>query len=374
MTDEPLTEDALLEQGLAKLREVLGEKWTVTQETDPYVDEPVALAKPDTLLQISTPDNNNGRVLVEVELNPQPSRIRDRLLPKIQLLRRIQGGQASALLIAPWISPQTADLLDTWGVNYLDLTGNVALRMDRPGLIIRVPGAAKDPRPRAQQRGLRGPRAGSLVRVLADVRPPYRVQNLAEAAGVSQPYVSRLLDSLEDQGLIRRRLRRVESVDWEALLRLRAEQAPLLKINDYVGYLAPNGIDAFEASLPKLSTSDLTTLAVTGSAAASAVAPLAIGGQAMLYAGSLDLIKRFGLLPVHQAPDLILLRPKDPAPFRERRVIKGVPHVALSQLVLDCLSGPGRLPAAGEAVLDTMRGHEDEWRKENLDDLDPVPA
>ena len=376
MSSEALTEETVLEQGLTKLRELLGEAWSVRLEDDRNAAQPgLPMMEPDKLLQIGTPDNSFGRLLVEVELNPQPSRFRDRLLPKVQLMRRLQGGaQASAMVIAPWISPQTADLLDTWGINYLDLTGTVALRMDRPGLIIRLTGDKQDPRPRAQQRGLSGPRAGGLVRALTDVRPPYRVQDLAEATGVSQSYVSRLLDSLEEQGLLRRRLRKVEFVDWEALLRSRAEQAPLLRINSYQGYLAPNGTEAVLAGVPKMSGSQIGTIAVTGAAAASAVAPLAVGGQLMLYTSSVNLAKVFGLLPVDKAPDVILLRSKDPAPLRERRTVNGVPHVALSQLVLDCLSGPGRLPAAGEAVLDTMRGHENEWRLKNLDALDPVQA
>lgn len=47
-------------------------------------------------------------------------------------------------------------------------------------------------------------------------------------------------------------------------------------------------------------------------------------------------------------------------PHPER--VDDVPIVGLSQLVLDCLSGPGRLPAEGEALLEWMTNHEDEWR------------
>ena len=373
-----MDEDAVMEQGMIQLRALLGKEWKVLLENDPYQAGALPMASRDKLLQIGAPDNSFGRMLVEAELNPQPSRLRDRLLPKLQLMQRLQGGQTSALVIAPWISPQTADLLNTWGCSYLDLTGNVSLRMDRPGLIIRMSGATQDPRPRAQQRGLSGPRAGSLVRVLADVRPPYRVQELAEATGVSQSYVSRLLDSLEQQGIIQRRKGTVESVDWEALLRTRAEQAALLSVNEYAGFLAPNGIDSFLGELKQLSNYALMgNIAVTGAMAAATAAPLVVQGQPMLYVKQpfSQIAKHHGLLSVAQAPDLILLRPKDPAPFQGARMINGLPHVAVSQLVLDCLSGPGRLPAAGEALLDTMRGlNENAWRLENLNRLEPLRA
>jgi hypothetical protein len=48
--------------------------------------------------------------------------------------------------------------------------------------------------------------------------------------------------------------------------------------------------------------------------------------------------------------------------FEGTRELHGVPHVALSQLVLDSLSGPGRMPAEAEKVLEYMIDHESDWR------------
>jgi len=48
------------------------------------------------------------------------------------------------------------------------------------------------------------------------------------------------------------------------------------------------------------------------------------------------------------------------------RAVDGIPHVALSQLVLDSLAGPGRMPAEGEAVLTYMSDHTNEWRRFEL--------
>ena len=52
--------------------------------------------------------------------------------------------------------------------------------------------------------------------------------------------------------------------------------------------------------------------------------------------------------------------------FAGTRQVDGVRHVALSQLAIDCLSGPGRLPAEGEAVLNKMAEHESSWRLRNV--------
>jgi hypothetical protein len=135
---------------------------------------------------------------------------------------------------------------------------------------------------------------------------------------------------------------------------------------------APNGIgqvrDAMR-SLPAALPGQRT--AVTGSYAARAVAPLAPGGQLMLYvdAGqhSPDVVgEQLGLLRVDDHADVLILRPHDSVVFERPRLIEGVPHVALSQLALDCLSGPGRLPAEGEAVLQYMVETENSWRVPQL--------
>jgi DNA-binding transcriptional ArsR family regulator len=218
---------------------------------------------------------------------------------------------------------------------------------------------------------LAGPKAGRLVRLLADVEPPYRAGELAEAADLSLPYVSRLLDALEDQLLIRRKGRVITRVEWPELLRARAEHLNLLRHNPYVGMIAPNGIEAALKNLRYLPESFKKQIAMTGSFAAHSVAPLAVGGQLMLYvpAGPHtpdDIGDELGLLRVDKGADVLLLRAYDEVVFERTTVEHGIQRVALSQLVLDCLSGPGRMPAEGEAVISYMKKHPHAWRAAEL--------
>lgn len=53
--------------------------------------------------------------------------------------------------------------------------------------------------------------------------------------------------------------------------------------------------------------------------------------------------------------------------------MKGIPHVALSQVALDCLAGPGRMPAEGEAVIEYMKDHQDLWQISRIHDLLTTP-
>ncbi|WP_405142138.1 winged helix-turn-helix domain-containing protein [Sphaerisporangium sp. NBC_01403] len=368
-------EEQLLALGIAQLAALLGSDWEISLEPEPSSPRPQGLSpgRPDRLIGVTDSAHTfYGQVLAEAVLDPTPARLERELLPRISVMRRFSPG-ASAVVIAPWLSPRTRELLSRWDCGYLDLTGNVSFTMRRPAVVIRTDGAARDPRGRRGSggRGLRGLRAGRLVRALADVRPPYRAAELAQAVALSPPYVSRLLDVMEEEGLIRRRDKVVTKVDWESLLRARASATSLLKTGDFRSLLAPNGLDSF---LEWLSGQEQLrpSVAVTGPVAAAAVAPLAIGGQAVLYTrGDVqnDLIAEQGLLAVDQGADVLLIEARDPVMFTGLRLIQGLPHVALSQLALDCLSGSGRMPAAGEAVLDHMRDHEKQWRMESLDQL-----
>jgi hypothetical protein len=61
--------------------------------------------------------------------------------------------------------------------------------------------------------------------------------------------------------------------------------------------------------------------------------------------------------------DVILLQPPDDTPLLRTQRIEGIEAVAYSQLVLDCLTGPGRMPAEGEAVLEWMDKDTSQWRR-----------
>jgi hypothetical protein len=362
-------DEGVLRRGIEQLTDLLGPGWELVPRTD--VDMPGGV---DALVDVRPPDGSvQAQLAVEVKYKLTPRQAEDVLLPRWGLIKQINPG-ITLLVLAPWLSRRTRELLSGHGVGYLDLTGNVELRVSRPAVVIRTEGAARDPGGAAVRRAggptLAGPRAGRLVRALVDYSPPYRATRLSEATGLSLPWVSKLLAQFEDQLLIRRDGRLVTYVDWPNLLRARAESYDLLRHNPYVRLLAPNGIEQvlrnIEPRTSRTRGSDLDVI-VTGHYAARAVAPLTSGGQLMLYvhAGphtADEMAGRLGLLRVDDNADVLVMQAHDDVVFERRQDVGGVPHVALSQLVVDCLAGPGRLPAEGEAVLRYMVEHEHEWR------------
>jgi len=383
----------LLEQGLELLRRYLPEGWEV-QVMSP---DSVAVSSPDPLpardayldsvVQIGD-GGSIGRLMVETKTAFGPRDV-DALLGGInRTLRRL--AQAGVLVIAPSLSGRTRELLAESGVNYLDLAGNIRIRLTRPGLYIeRVATTRTSPRPSGAA-GLRGPRAGRLVRALVDAAGTWTVAQLAATAGLSASYVSKLLDSLEQEALVQRGRRGVvEDVDWRALLRTWARSYNVLESNTARRFIARHGAPSFLHDLAAAPIG-LPRWVVTGSYGAVTLAPYAAPAVLMLYTpdaarltGNLEQL----LLPADVGADVIILRPSDEVVFerawtaREQVSVpappgvpvyggNGYPVAAPSQLAVDCLGGPGRMPAEGEALIAWMVANETRWRAASPDEID----
>ncbi|MER6394059.1 helix-turn-helix domain-containing protein [Streptomyces sp. NPDC001523] len=364
--------DRVLERGMKALRTLLGDGWAVTEGRGHYSEGYGAFYDLKPL-----GENVTALLYVEDFHSVTPRTVETQLAPRAHLLRHLVT-EAHMVVVAPWISTKAQQLLLSHGIAYLDLTGNVGLRISRPAVFIHSVGASRSPHPTSRTTKttatLAGAKAGRLVRLLADVRPPYRAAELANAASLSLPYVSRLLDTLEDQLLIRRTGRVINTVDWPGLLRARAAETSLLRPDAYTGMVATNGIASVLNRISRLPARERDGLAVTGSVAAHRLAPLTARGQLMVYVADWlaideDLEDQLGLLPTKENADVILLRPSDEVVFERLREVDARQEVSLSQLVLDCLSGPGRMPAEGEAVIKEMLRDEGEWRASAIADL-----
>jgi hypothetical protein len=270
-------------------------------------------------------------------------------------------------VVAPWLSPRSRELLTERGLNYVDLTGNIRLKVVRPTVRLRLDGAQQDPSPPARPPvRLQGSNINALVRILADVEPPYRLVELARASGLSNGYVSRALEALHNERLIERAAtsRTVTNVDWRGLLRARAEHYTLFGSNLSKNYLARSGPAAVYR---RLSEQHDDSAVVTGSFAAAEFARLVVPTQLVLYVPDADdFAKRYELMPAQQGANVVLLRAADRSQPNRPRRIAGRLHVGVSQLALDLLTGNGRLPEEGEALLEWMAVNPGEWRLSEL--------
>ena len=367
---------SLLEAGLALLQDLLGSDYSIgSYNVAGAPQAPVVLdgeRSVDRLVAVKDPSGAFSVVLVEATRQLVPVDARERLVPRMRLMGQLMG-ESTVLVISQWLSPRTREVLTGYGFSYLDLTGNVSFRLRRPAVLLQALGADRDPyTPSRRQRSLSGARAGRLVRLMVDVAPPYRANELAMASAVSEGWVSRVLDAMQSQALIRRDGRQIVDVDWQGLLRERAKSVQLLKTNTVTSFVAAGGLDAVLGQLSNPEVRD--AVAITGSIAAQAIVPRAVGGQLMAYVrGEARVTDRLArslrLLPAEHNGNVLLLHPPNDVVFERSRLVGGAAHVAISQVALDCLSGNGRMPAEGEAVIEYMAEDETRWRRASLSHL-----
>jgi hypothetical protein len=135
-----------------------------------------------------------------------------------------------------------------------------------------------------------------------------------------------------------------------------------------MSFVAPGGPTNLLQQLG--ATKNVGRIAVTGSFAAVRLAPVA--GPALLIAYTSDpgaFATQLNLLPTDRGANVVLLRPFDVAVWERTTEAKGVNYVAVSQVVVDCLTGNGRMPSEGEALLEWMEANESRWRFSSIDAL-----
>lgn len=364
-------ETALIDAAVAWLRDRLPAAWSVerSQRASSGSEQNARLL--DAAIELRASNGTFTTFAVELKRTFTPRDV-DQLMAGLTRVLRTLAGNVPILVVAPWLSVRTQELLAGEGVNFIDLTGNARISIDNPALYIDSTGATRNPDPPPRGRAqVRGTKAARLVRLLADVRPPYGVRELAEAADVTPGYISRLLDTLDREALVDRSPKgRVESVDVAALLRRWAETYDVLRTNDAETFLAPNG--AAQALAQLRENAGAERLAITGSFAAVRSAPIAAPALLLVYSDDIaPIVEALELLPAEQGANVALLRPFDPVVWERSSKAEGLRWVAPSQAAIDCLTGTGRMPSEGEALLAWMADDESRWR---LDALPEVSA
>lgn len=326
-----------------------------------------------TVLRMTEPTGRSCQVLVEVKADPSPRSIRG-------ALRQLESGRASrpALLVAPYLSPRARVLITDGQANYLDLTGNMRIALADPPLFVQDRGADANPFPVAKpERTLAGAAAGRVVLALTELVPPVPVWTLTEVAsrsGVSLGYVSRIVDLLEREDLVRRVPRGpITEVDRPGLIRRWAEDYSLLGSNRGGLYLDPRGAARTLEALGTIEVQrELSKYALSGSFAANRFAPVAPPSKLVCFVEYPDsAAKILGLTPTRGVGNVFLLAPYDPVVFDRALPGNGLHWAATGQVIVDCLTGPDRMPEEGEALLAYMGRTNRFWRGLSADGAEP---
>ncbi len=307
------------------------------------------------MLVITAPDGVSARIVVEFKERFTAAQA---TMSGPRLRQVMDEAEADGvLIIAPYLSDLARVRIREQGASYIDATGNIWLTLDQPAAWIEARGADRDPAP--PQRGVRslkGAKAGRLVRALCDWKPPVGVRELARRADVDAGYATRVLRFLGDEDVIRRATDgAIATVSVPDLLRrwardYRTRDAP---------YLAPRGTGQLFDNLRGYAG----RYAVTGSMAVPKGAELAPSRLLRCYVDDPTALARsLDLVDTDVGANVVLLRAPDPLVFERTRVESGVVMTALSQCVVDLLTGTGREPNQAETLLTWMEEHESIWR------------
>lgn len=359
----PAREVDVLRQGLDVLRTSLPPTWTCHVEEQRQSGSAVF----DALVTLEPPDRSEGsRIILALEAK-RVMATRDVPVQLERLRSRIERGGAPfavPMLVARYLAPSTRQRLEHEGVAYADATGNLRVAADRPGLFVRNVGEDRDPwrgpgRPRGS---LKGAPAARVVRALVDYTPPYSVPRLVELSGASTGTAYRVVAFLEQEALLERTPRGpITAVQWRPLMERWSHDYGFQQSHAVESFLFPRGVEALPEALRAVTNA---RYALTGSLAAQSLAPYAPPRTGMIHVDDPDaMADRLGLRPVDKGANVLLAASNDDVAFVRTDTRDGVVTAAPSQIAIDLLTGPGRSPSEGMALLDWMEAHEQQWRR-----------
>jgi hypothetical protein len=349
-------DNTLLQYAVTALTSRLPEGWQVSviKQDD---DQPGSNS--DALLEILALDGSRAVLLLEAKERLTPRQAAE-IAPKVR--ERLKETRASgALVVSSFLSELARDRLQKAGANYLDMTGNARVALQRPALLIETQGAVKDPSPPPQRvRSLKGSKASRIVRALCDWRPPLGVRQLARRTESDAGYVSRVLDLLGSEDLVERgRKDEVSNVDWQGLIRRWTVDYGVTKTNRTLPCLAPRGLEVFTGLLPEYGG----RFAITGTLAVPTGASVVPSRVAICYIDDPEgALGPLGLRRVEAGANVLLLKPFDTVVYQRSRAEGQLVLVALSQCLADLMTGGGRDPVAAETLREWMARNEDAWR------------
>lgn len=255
------------------------------------------------------------------------------------------------LLIAEQTTAEARRILESHGIGVLDGLGNAHIEM--PGLLVHLEGykegrpEVKAPIPPARLRGKAGVAAQAL---LLEPQRRWRVQDLADRAGISNGLAHRVLRRLENDGLVRaqgtgpNRFRRV--FDRTALFDLWIEEnvdRPIIQRGFALTQSPRQLIKQIGANLARAGTE----YAITGAAAASLIAPfvtaLPVVDIWVQETADLDeLLPAIGVETVTDGQNIVFMQGKDDVALTFRGEQDGVWVPNKFRLYADLLRDPRR--------------------------------
>ena len=313
---------------------------------DGYIDQNISS---DVVIEISTEYRD-----VELFVNIKP-RGEKRFI--IEYINRVKSfiDSSRCMLIAPYISPDSAELLKNSGLNYMDLSGNCYVAADM--IYISVEGKSNQYIPKRSNKNIFARSSIKSAIVLKTLlNDPYRewqVQELVEMTGTSLGMISNIKTYLIENNWAEKvnsrfRLKNIQDMlrEWARVYNLKAEQTD--------EYYSLDRISDFEAGLSLRNNNHGTTVALGSFSAAARYAPTVRYNKTFVYIELQDkqeFIRDFGLKKVESGGNVIICTIYDQTMTMFAREINNSIVTSPVQTILDLFSHAGRGEEAAEAII-----------------------
>jgi hypothetical protein len=317
-------------------------------------------ARPDLVITLEVPAGIQTFV-VEVRKTGQPRMAREAVN---QLLRFSQTfPQAFLVFIAPYISPAAAEICEQAGVGYIDFSGNCRLCFQ--GVYIEKTGNPNIFSEKRDLRSLYSPKAENILRVLlSDLGRVWKIQELADAAGVSVGQVAKVKNLL----INREWLSKADGMalsEPDKLLSEWAENYNFRK-NRLLDYYSLKSVSEIEFSLANLCKTKKLTYALTSFSGAARLAPAVRYQRVFAYVQETeeDVAGMLNLKEVSSGANVSLLTPYDKGIFYGCRDIDDIRIASPIQIYLDLKTYRGRGEEAAEMLLEQVIRKK--WQREKI--------
>ncbi len=354
------TEQQIIREILARLEEILARiSGCAVLSTRRGVRLEAGEADIDCTVQ--TP-SGQSEMLIEVMSDGLPGTIR-RVAPRLRVYREaFSGTESLPVFAAPFVSEDGLDVCREEGIGCIDRVGNCLLPL--PGAYIEVRGR-KNPNPvRRSIRSLFSPKSSRIARVLlSDTGRWWQVQEIAEAASISNALVSRLKKRLLEEDLV---------VEQDRRLRIRSPRRMLDAWTEHYSYRRNTIGEFYSLAGPSSTEEDIVSwcrdqgiaCALGLFSTAARIAPHVRMNRCFVFvdADPESVALSRGLKPVTSGANVVLLQPYDKGVFIGSTEVDGLPVTSPVQTWLDLISYKGR----GEEAAGFLLQHilEKQWEQQ----------
>ena len=293
--------------------------------------------------------NNKKQVLIaEVKNNGQPRMVREAVN---QLIRyRDSYPNAYCVFMAPYISPQAAEICLKDGVGYIDYAGNCYLSFGQ--VYIEQTGRPNPFKTRRDLTSLFSPKASRVLRVLMNnPGKAWKTQDLANEAGVSLGQIANVKKLLLDREWITMQDGFSLTEPWRVLEEW--VNAYTYRKNEVRNFYSLKSIPEIETDLARICGEKGVEYALTGFSGAARFAPAVRYNRAMAYVYNMpeDAVSLLTLKEVESGANVMVLGPYDEGVFYGTQVIDDIRIVSPLQIYLDLKGYKGRGEEAAEVLL-----------------------